>query len=60
MKVTTESSYIPIVTKDGATNPRVNLDQDIQDCSRITFVSKHKQEPNEELLELFNEIIGSQ
>jgi exonuclease SbcD len=44
----------------GATNPRVNLDQDIQGLFKDYFVSKHKQEPNDELLELFNEIIGSQ
>ncbi|CAM2981236.1 metallophosphoesterase family protein [Flavobacterium frigoris] len=54
---------IPIVTKDGDTEqqtPKVNLDQDIQGLFKDYFVSKHKQEPNDELLELFNEIIGSQ
>ena len=54
---------IPIVTKDGMAEeqtPKVNLDQDIQGLFKDYFVSKHKQEPNDELLELFNEIIGSQ
>jgi exonuclease SbcD len=54
---------IPIVTKDGNAEqhtPKVNLDQNIQGLFTDYFVSKHKQEPNEELLDLFNEIIGSQ
>ncbi|SDH08443.1 Exodeoxyribonuclease I subunit D [Flavobacterium omnivorum] len=54
---------IPIVTKDGNAEqhtPKVNLDQNIQGLFKDYFVSKHKQEPNEELLDLFNEIIGSQ
>jgi exonuclease SbcD len=54
---------IPIVTKDGNAEqqtPKVNLDQDIQGLFKDYFVSKHKQEPNDELLDLFNEIIGSQ
>jgi exonuclease SbcD len=53
---------IPIVNKNGADNkdtPKVNLEQDIQGLFKDYFVSKHKQEPNEELLDLFNEIIGS-
>jgi exonuclease SbcD len=53
---------IPIVTKDGNAEqqtPKVNLDQDIQGLLDY-FISKHKQEPNDELLDLFNEIIGSQ
>lgn len=40
--------------------PKVNLDQDMQGLFKDYFVSKHKQEPNEELLNLFQEIIGSQ
>ena len=54
---------IPIVNKSGAAatdTPKVNLEQDIQGLFKDYFVSKHKQEPNDELLDLFNEIIGSQ
>ncbi|PKH68998.1 exonuclease sbcCD subunit D [Flavobacterium sp. ALD4] len=54
---------IPIVTKDGNAEqqtPKVNLDQDIQGLFKDYFISKHKQEPNDELVDLFNEIIGSQ
>ena len=53
---------IPIVNKSGAAatdTPKVNLEQDIQGLFKDYFVSKHKQEPNDELLDLFNEIIGS-
>jgi hypothetical protein len=44
---------IPIVTKDGNAEqqtPKVNLDQDIQGLFTDYFISKHKQEPNDELL----------
>jgi len=54
---------IPIVNKDANRNQqtaKVNLDQDIQGLFKDYFVSKYKQEPNEELFALFNEIIGSQ
>lgn len=54
---------IPIVNKSGAAAtdaPKVNLEQDIQGLFKDYFISKHKQEPNDELLNLFNEIIGSQ
>lgn len=54
---------IPIVNKGANVDQqtaKVNLDQDIQGLFKDYFVSKHKQEPNEELLDLFNEIIGSQ
>ncbi|TDE01244.1 metallophosphoesterase family protein [Flavobacterium hiemivividum] len=54
---------IPIVNKDANRNQqtaKVNLDQDIQGLFKDYFVSKYKQEPNEELFGLFNEIIGSQ
>lgn len=54
---------IPIVNKSDISEsdtPRVNLEQDIQGLFKDYFVSKHKQEPNDELLDLFNEIIGSQ
>lgn len=54
---------IPIVNKDSNTEQqtqKVNLDQDIQGLFKDYFVSKHKQEPNTELLDLFHEIISSQ
>jgi exonuclease SbcD len=54
---------IPIVNKGANVDQqtaKVNLDQGIQGLFKDYFVSKHKQEPNEELLDLFNEIIGSQ
>lgn len=54
---------IPIINKEDAETqqlPKVNLDQDMQGLFKDYFVSKHKQEPNEELLNLFQEIIGSQ
>lgn len=54
---------IPIVNKEDAETqqlPKVNLDQDMQGLFKDYFVSKHKQEPNEELLNLFQEIIESQ
>jgi exonuclease SbcD len=43
---------IPIVTKDGNAEQQtpVNLDQDIQGLFTDYFISKHKQEPNDELL----------
>ncbi|MCW2119402.1 metallophosphoesterase family protein [Flavobacterium sp. 7A] len=54
---------IPIVNKSDTAEsdtPRVNLEQDIQGLFKDYFVAKHKQEPNDELLDLFNEIIGTQ
>ncbi|MCG9793373.1 metallophosphoesterase family protein [Flavobacterium algicola] len=54
---------IPIVNKmagDDQQIPRVNLDQNIQGLFTDYFVSKYKQEPNDEITALFNEIIGSQ
>jgi len=39
---------------------KVNLDQDIQGLFKDFFVSKYKQEPNEEILELFKEVQGVQ
>lgn len=54
---------IPIVNKEANEEqqmPKVNLEQDIQGLFQDYFVSKYKQNPNEEILDLFNEIIGSQ
>ena len=54
---------IPVISKDnldGNQVVKVNLDQDIQGLFKDYFVSKYKQEPNEELLDLFQEIIGTQ
>jgi exonuclease SbcD len=39
---------------------KVNLDQDILGLFNDFFVSKYKQEPNEEILELFKEVQGVQ
>ena len=53
---------IPIVSKtdskDENSATKVNLDQDIKGLFKDFFVSKYKQEPNEEILELFREIQG--
>ncbi len=53
---------IPIIsksdTKDENSATKVNLDQDIQGLFKDFFVSKYKQDPNEEILELFKEIQG--
>jgi exonuclease SbcD len=53
---------IPIVSKavTQADNSavKVNLDQDIQGLFKDFFVSKYKQEPNEDILDLFREIQG--
>jgi exonuclease SbcD len=53
---------IPIVTKTTSEEEnsavKVNLDQDIQGLFKDFFVSKYKQEPNEEILELFREVQG--
>ena len=54
---------IPVLIKshnDELQTLKVNLEQDIQGLFTDYFKSKHKQEPNAELLELFNEIIGTQ
>ena len=54
---------IPVLIKNSSEElqiPKVNLEQDIQGLFADYFKSKHKQEPNEELLDLFNEIVGSQ
>lgn len=53
---------IPIVNKTASEEEnnavKVNLDQDIHGLFKDFFVSKYKQEPNEEILELFREIQG--
>jgi exonuclease SbcD len=53
---------IPIVNKTASEQEnkavKVNLDQDIHGLFKDFFVSKYKQEPNEEILELFREIQG--
>ncbi|WP_188050727.1 exonuclease subunit SbcD [Flavobacterium sp. GP15] len=54
---------IPVVKKDSNQDlqiPKVNLEQDIQGLFTDFFKSKYKQDPNEEVLDLFNEIVGSQ
>ena len=54
---------IPVLIKNSSEElqiPKVNLEQDIQGLFADYFKSKHKQKPNEELLDLFNEIVGSQ
>ena len=54
---------IPVLIKsdnDELQTLKVNLEQDIQGLFTDYFKSKHKQEPNAELLDLFNEIIGTQ
>lgn len=54
---------IPIIqneTNQELQTPKVNLDQNIQGLFADYFQSKYKQQPNEEILNLFNEIIGSQ
>jgi len=54
---------IPILqneTNQFLQTPKVNLDQNIQGLFADYFQSKYKQQPNEEILDLFNEIIGSQ
>ncbi|UQD56263.1 exonuclease SbcCD subunit D [Flavobacterium sp. K5-23] len=54
---------IPVISNDNLdTNQgvKVNLDQDIKGLFNDFFVSKYKQEPNEELIDLFQEIIGTQ
>lgn len=53
---------IPIVNKTASEEEnnavKVNLDQDIHGLFKDFFVSKYRQEPNEEILELFREIQG--
>lgn len=53
---------IPIVSKhaseEGNSAVKVNLDQDIQGLFKDFFVSKYKQEPNVEIMELFREVQG--
>jgi exonuclease SbcD len=54
---------IPVISNDNLDanqGVKVNLDQNIQGLFNDYFVSKYKQEPNEELIDLFQEIIGTQ
>jgi exonuclease SbcD len=53
---------IPIISNENQDNtqtPRVNIDQDIHGLFKDFFVSKHKQEPNDEILDLFREVLGT-
>jgi exonuclease SbcD len=53
---------IPIVSNENPEDvqtARVNIDQDIHGLFKDYFVSKHKQEPNEEILDLFREVLGT-
>ena len=44
-------------TVEGVESKQINLNQDIKDLFKDYFKSKHaQQEPNNELMELFNEI----
>ena len=51
---------IPVVTKTAAqgesTSVKVNLEQDIHGLFKDFFVSRYRQEPNEDILELFREV----
>ena len=54
---------IPIILNENNQNiqtAKVNLDQNIQGLFADYFHSKYKQQPNNEILDLFNEIIASQ
>ncbi|SHG31868.1 Exodeoxyribonuclease I subunit D [Flavobacterium segetis] len=54
---------IPIILNENNQNiqtAKVNLDQNIQGLFADYFQSKYKQQPNNEILDLFNEIIASQ
>ena len=54
---------IPIILNENNQNiqtAKVNLDQNIQGLFADYFQSKYKQQPNNEILDLFNEIIGIQ
>lgn len=50
---------IPVVSKqllEGGTAKTINLEQDMDDLFKDFFKSKYGQEPNKELMQLFNEI----
>ena len=54
---------IPIILNENnqcLQTAKVNLDQNIQGLFADYFQSKYKQQPNNEILDLFNEIIASQ
>ncbi|MEC5165601.1 exonuclease SbcD [Flavobacterium sp. PL11] len=54
---------IPVISKENEEQQqsfKVNLEQDMQGLFKDYFISKYKQEPNTEILDLFNEIIESQ
>jgi len=54
---------IPVISKsatdDENANVKVNLEQDIQGLFKDFFISKYKQEPNDEILDLFKEVQGA-
>ncbi len=53
---------IPVISKSTAEDDnaavKVNLEQDIHGLFKDFFISKYKQEPNDEILELFREVQG--
>jgi exonuclease SbcD len=53
---------IPVISKsatdDENATVKVNLEQDIQGLFKDFFISKYKQEPNDEILDLFKEVQG--
>jgi len=54
---------IPVISKpstDEEQSSKVNLDQDIEGLFNDFFLSKKGQNPNEDLMALFKEVIGSQ
>ncbi len=53
---------IPVIAKSASEDEnaavKVNLEQDIQGLFKDFFISKYKQEPNDEILDLFKEVQG--
>jgi exonuclease SbcD len=53
---------IPVISKsdteDENSTINVNLEQDIHGLFKDFFSSKYKQEPNEDILDLFREVLG--
>jgi exonuclease SbcD len=54
---------IPVISKSAIDDEnaavKVNLEQDIQGLFKDFFISKYKQEPNDEILDLFKEVQGA-
>lgn len=54
---------IPVISKSATDDEnaavKVNLEQDIQGLFKDFFISKYKQEPNDEILDLFKEVQGA-